>query len=264
MLYSISYLFVNQFSMRYLFISLCLLLASGDSMSQRVNIAAAADLRYAMDEILKEYKKHNPDADIIVSYGSSGKFYQQLLQGAPFDLFFSADMMYAQRLYAQGLTTAPPQIYALGYIVLWSSKLDVSRGLTSLLDPKIKRVAMANPAHAPYGQRADECLKYYRLYDKLKHKLVFGENIAQAAQFAQSGNAEAGIIALSLALAPSMLKTGKYFLIDEKSYSPLEQGFVMMKQSATNDQSARFVAFISGKVGRDIFRKYGFTYPDKK
>jgi len=237
------------------------LLVAISSQAQTVKVAAAADLRYAMDEVVKEYKKNNAVANIEVIYGSSGNAFTQISNGAPFDMYFSADIMYPQKLKEAGLTATNPKLYAIGRIVLWSASLDVSKGLSVLAEqPKIK-IATANPEHAPYGQRSVESLKYYKLYEKIEKQLIFGENISQAAQFCLSGNAEAGLIALSLALSPSMSNQGKYFLIDEKSHRLLEQAYVILNHAKGNNDAFAFAEYISSPVARIIFEKYGFTLP---
>ena len=157
-----------------------LLLLSIGLQAQNVKVTAAADLRYAMDEIAKLYMKTNPGTNIKVVFGSSGNAYTQLSNGAPFDIYFSADIMYPQKLKEAGLTISEPKQYAIGRIVLWSSTLDVSKGMDVLKTPRIK-IATANPEHAPYGQRSVEALKHYKLYNQVEKQLTFGENISQAA-----------------------------------------------------------------------------------
>lgn len=230
------------------------------TMAQTVKIAAAADLRYAMDEIAKLYMKTNPGTNVEVVFGSSGNAYTQISNGAPFDVYFSADMMYPKKLQEAGLTITEPKLYAIGRIVLWSSTLDVSKGMDVLKTPKIK-IATANPEHAPYGQRAVEALKYYKIYDQIEKQLSFGENISQAAQFCLTGNAEAGLLALSLILSPGMSDKGKYFLIPETAHRPLEQAYVMLKRAERNKTALDFCNFIETKAVRTIFEKYGFTLP---
>jgi molybdate transport system substrate-binding protein len=231
------------------------------SQAQTVKIAAAADLRYAMDEVVKEFKKNNSGANIEVIYGSSGNAFTQISNGAPFDVYFSADIVYPQKLKEAGLTLTDPKLYAIGRIVLWSASLDVSKGLSVLAEKPNIKIATANPEHAPYGQRSVEALKFYRLYEKVEKQLIFGENISQAAQFCLSGNAEAGLIALSLVLSPTMSNQGKYFLIDEKSHRPLEQASVILNHAKGNSQAFSFAEFISCSAARLIFEKYGFTLP---
>jgi molybdate transport system substrate-binding protein len=232
--------------------------------SQTIKIAAAADLRYALDEVVNEYEKSIVGTNIEVVYGSSGNAFTQIVNGAPFDIFFSADILYPQKLKEAGLTHNEPILYAIGRIVLWSAQLDVSKGLSVLADyPNIK-IATANPDHAPYGQRAIESLKFYKLFGKAEKQLIYGENISQAAQFCLTGNADAGLIALSLALSPAMSNQGKYFLIDEKAHRPLEQAYVLLNHAKENKQALSFAGFIESKSAKTIFGKYGFTLPKKQ
>lgn len=231
------------------------------SHAQTVKIAAAADLRYAMDEVVKAYKKNYSSANIEVIYGSSGNAFTQISNGAPFDMYFSADIVYPQKLKKAGLTLTDPKLYAIGRIVLWSASLDVSKGLSVLAEKPNIKIATANPEHAPYGQRSVEALKFYRLYEKVEKQLIYGENISQAAQFCLSGNAEAGLIALSLVLSPSMNNQGKYFLIDEKSHRPLEQAYVILNHAKGNKSAFSFAEFISSCTAKLLFEKYGFTLP---
>lgn len=231
--------------------------------AQTLTIAAAADLRYAMEEVVKSYKQQNPSIDIQVNYGSSGTAFQQISNGAPYDLFFSADILYPQKLEELGLTYSKPKLYAIGYIVLWSSKIDLSVGMKALLNGQITKIAIANPEHAPYGKRAEESLKFFNLYDQVKSKLIFGENISQAAQFVYSGNAEIGILALSLACSPTMKEKGKYMLIDDQSHSPLKQAYVILKRSTVKDKALSFAKFVASPKARLIFQSYGFKLPSE-
>lgn len=226
-----------------------------------LNVAVAADLKFAMAELAGVFEKSNPGSKIEVITGSSGKFYQQISNGAPFDLFFSADIEYPKKLKDAGLTISDVKSYAFGRLVIWSSTLDVSGGLTLLTDEKVRKVAIANPAHAPYGMRARDSLAYYGVLDKIAGKLVFGENVAQTAQYAEAGTADAAIIAYSLVLSPGLKGKGNYLLIDERSHPPLEQGYVVLKRAQDNPDVARFAAFISSKEARAVFAKYGFRLP---
>lgn len=245
------------------FILLSLLFLSLTIQAQTIKIAAAADLRYAMDEIVKTYKNAKPNLNIDVVYGSSGNAYTQITNGAPFDIYFSADISYPKKLKEAKLTLTEPKLYAIGRIVLWSETLDISKGISILSEKPNIKIATANPEHAPYGQRAVEALKFYKVYDKVEKQLIFGENISQAAQFCLTGNAEVGLLALSLVLSPTMTSKGKYFLIDEKSHSPLKQAYVILKHAKGNKEAYAFVNFISSKTARAIFEKYGFTIPSK-
>lgn len=229
-----------------------------------ITIAAASDLKFAMDEIVAAFRKHKPEDKIEVIYGSSGKFHTQIQQGAPFDLYFSADIGFAKSLENEGLAAIPARPYAVGRIVLWSNSRDASMmKLEALLDPAIVKIAIANPKHAPYGKRAEETLRSAGLWDKLQNKLVLGENIAQTAQFVQTGNAQVGIIALALALNPTLAKAGGYTLIDDKLHEPLEQGFIITKRAEGNPLAAEFADYMTGKDARAIMMRYGFVLPDE-
>jgi len=240
----------------------CAIFAAGAAQAEKVTIAAAADLKFAMDEIVAHFKEENPRDQIEVIYGSSGKFHTQVQQGAPYDLYFSADIAFAENLSKTGHAASPVIPYAVGRIVLWSSNLDASKmTLDSLSDPKIARIAIANPKHAPYGKRAEEALRATKLWDKVERKLVYGENIAHTAQFVQSGNAQVGIIALALALNPTLSDKGGYWLIPENLHAPLEQGFIVTKRAAGNATAKRFADFMNSKASRATMTKYGFVLP---
>jgi molybdate transport system substrate-binding protein len=245
--------------MNKLVFSLIMIISMG-LQAQTVKVSAAADLRYAMDEIAKLYMRNNPGTNIEVVFGSSGNAYTQLSNGAPFDVYFSADIMYPQKLHEAGLTLSEPKLYAIGRIVLWSSTLDVSKGMDVLKTPGMK-IAIANPEHAPYGERAVEALKYYKLYEQLEKQLVYGENISHAAQFCLTGNTDMGILALSLVLSPTMATKGGYYLIPETAHRPLEQGYTIMKRAEGNKTAFDFCEFIETKAAREIFEKYGFELP---
>ncbi len=230
------------------------------SYSQKVRIAAAADLRFAMDEVVAEYKKSHPNADLEVIYGSSGNAFTQILNGgAPYDIYFSADIAYPQKLHEDGLTVHEPVLYAIGRIALWSSSIDVSKGISVLTENPRARIAIANPSHAPYGQRAVETLKHYGIYDNIMPQLIYGENISQAAQFCLTGNAQFGILALSLVLAPNMKNRGNYCLIDADTHNPLLQGFVILNRAKENAIAHDFAKFVSSHHAINILEKYGFV-----
>jgi molybdate transport system substrate-binding protein len=253
--------------MRIAFIQLCLLgmSVSFTPLPQRteVVVAAAADLKFAMDSLVATFSKTNPDITIKVVYGSSGNFFQQIGNGAPFDLFFSADIDYPRQLTANHLTLSEPHLYGTGQLVLWSKTIDPAVDkMNTLLNSSISKIAIANPAHAPYGRRAEEALRHYQLYDQIKDKLVLGENIAQTAQYAQSGAADIGIIALSLALSPAMQQSGgKYWLIPADSHQPLEQGFVLLPHAKDNKGAYPFMNFITTPEARAILKSFGFNQP---
>jgi molybdate transport system substrate-binding protein len=249
----------------------CLLLASLAGWGQEKKsapelvVAAAADLSSALQEISDGYEKKT-GVKVKLSFGASGALTQQIQNGAPFDLFFSADMDYPRQLMAAGAADgASLYQYAVGRLVLWvpaDSPLDVEHGgMKVLLDPSVKKIAIANPQHAPYGRAAMAALKHYGLYDQLSDRLVLGENISQAAQFVESGNAQAGIMALAHARAPAMKGKGKYWEIPADAYPPLAQGVVVLSRSPHKKQAADFLDYIRTKQSAEQLRKYGFTLP---
>lgn len=244
---------------RPLALSVCLLLAALPAHAEKITVAAAADLRFAMDDLVAGFKKVSPGDEVEVIYGSSGKFNTQIQQGAPFDLFFSADIALPRELAKAGLAASEVRPYAKGRLVLWSSTLDATKlTLARLADANITRIAIASPKHAPYGKRAMEALEASGLKEKVEPKLVYGESVAQAAQFVQTGNAQVGIIALALALSPELSKK-PYWLVPENLYQPLEQGFVITKRAAGNALAKRFADYVMSEPGRAVLDRYGFT-----
>jgi molybdate transport system substrate-binding protein len=246
------------------FIFAVISLLAVSAQAQTLRVAAAADLQFAMNDLADHYEK-STGTEIAVSYGSSGNFRTQIANGAPFDLFFSADVQYPKLLIAAG--QADPDtlyIYAHGLIVLWApagSNLDLAkRGLAVLNDPRVTRIAIANPEHAPYGRAAVAALQKASLYDGVKSKLVYGENIAQAAQFAESGSAQIGILALSLTYAGSM-KNGERWEIPQNLYPPLEQAAVIVHDSKNRAAARAFLDYMKSPEGKEILTKYGFTPP---
>ncbi|MCL4235859.1 MAG: molybdate ABC transporter substrate-binding protein [Deltaproteobacteria bacterium] len=230
--------------------------------AEKVTIAAASDLKFAMEDVLAEFRKTQPACTVEAVYGSSGQFHTQITQGAPFDLFFSADISFPRMLAEKGLAGSDVKPYAVGRIVLWSVVKDASKmTLADLADPSVTRIAIANPKHAPYGQRAEEALRASGMWEKIESKLVFGDNIAHTAQLVESKNAQVGIIALSLAKSPTLAKQGGYAPIDESLHNPLEQGFVVTKRAEKNACAAKVAAFMGEKSARDIMVRYGFALP---
>lgn len=243
---------------------LTLLLSSGPLLAQSLRIAAASDLRFALDEIVALWQQQQPDTQVQVIYGSSGKLTTQIINGAPFDLLFSADIGFAELLHARGLSATEPAVYALGRIVLWSNTLDAGQlSLAQLSDPAIRRIAIAQPAHAPYGLRAQEALQAAGVWEAVEPKLVFAENIAHAAQMAQSGAAQVGIIALSLAMAPGLTEQ-PHQLIDEHLHNPLTQAFVITRRAADKPQAQAFAGFMASPEAHAIMRRYGFLLPGEQ
>jgi molybdate transport system substrate-binding protein len=228
---------------------------------QEVLVAAAADLKFAMDSLILFFSQKEPGIKVKAVYGSSGNFFEQISNGAPFDIFFSADIDYPQKLQSLQKTLDPVVSYGTGQIVLWSMKVDPNKEqMNTLLNSSITKIAIANPAHAPYGKRAVESLNYYKLYDKIKDRLVQGENISQTAQFAQSGAADIGIIALSLALSPTMQQAGgKFWLIPAGSHQPLHQGYAVLQHAKDNKGAETFAQFINTPEAHRILQHFGFS-----
>ena len=232
--------------------------------AQKITVAAAADLKFAMGDLTAKFEQQT-GTKVNVTYGSSGNFFAQLQNGAPFDIFFSADINYPRKLEAAGLSE-PGTLYeyALGKIVLWTPKdspLDLERqGWHVLLDSRARKIAIANPAHAPYGRAAVAALKRAGIYDQVQSKLVFGENISQTAQFVQSGSAQVGIVALSLAVSPAM-RDGRRWEIPGNLYPPLVQAAILLKSSKVKAESRKFLDFVKSADGREILEKYGFEKP---
>jgi len=229
---------------------------------EKILVAAASDLKFAMDSVIRVFEQIHP-GKVNVTYGSSGKLTEQILNGAPFDLLLSADIAYPEMLHKANESGSEIYAYARGRIVLWSYKVDTQqKQMNTLLDPTVTRIAIANPRHAPYGKRAVESLEFYKVMHKVKPKLVYGENISQTARFVTTGAADAGIIALSLALAPTVKgKGGNYFLIPEQSHSPLIQGAVITRHGSEKKLAKAFFEFLRDSQTTEVLKYYGFTSP---
>jgi molybdate transport system substrate-binding protein len=249
----------------------CVVLTATSSWAQQnknapeLVVAAAADLSTALKEIGDAYEKKT-GVKVSLSFGASGALTQQIQNGAPFDLFFSADIAYPRQLITAGDADAASLYqYAVGKLVLWlpaDSSLDVEHhGMNVLLDPSVKKIALANPQHAPYGRAAVAALQHAGLYDRVTDRLVLGENVSQAAQFVESGNAQAGFVALAHAVAPGMRGKGKYWEIPAEFYPPLAQGVVVLSHSQHKKEATEFVEYIKTKEAVELLRKYGFTLP---
>lgn len=248
----------------FLFLLLVSLIAPvARTQEKQLRIAAAADLQFALTDLAAQYEKQS-GAKLAITYGSSGNFFAQIQNGAPFDIFFSADISYPKKLAEANLVdSASLQTYAVGRLVLWlppDSPLDASQGLKILLDPRIQKISIANPEHAPYGRAAVAALQKSGLYDQLKPKFVLGENISQAAQFVQSGSAQAGLVALSLALSPAM-KDGKRWEVPQADYPLLEQGAAIVSSSPNKEAASAFLAFLKTPAARATLERYGFQLP---
>lgn len=245
-----------------LWIGWAVLASTPPASAQNLVIAAAADLQSAMPQVINEFQRAT-GRTVSATYGSSGNFYTQIQNGAPFDVFFSADIDYPRRLLKEGLAEPASLFeYATGRIVLWSRKgrpLDVARGLEPLADPAVRRVAIANPDHAPYGRAAVAALQHERLLDRVQAKFVRGENVAQAAQFVESGNADAGIIALSLALSPRLKATGVYYEIPASYHPPIVQAVVIVNASRRKTTAREFLDFLRTPDVSRLLASFGFV-----
>jgi len=244
--------------------TILLISAVPSCVAQELTVAAAADARPALEEIASRFKT-STGKQISLIYGSSGKFYQQIQNGAPFDLFFSADVEYPKKLEAAGLTVPGSYYeYARGKIVLLvaaKSPLDLKPGLKILLDPRVNKVAIADPLHAPYGRAAVAALKSEGIYDKISAKIVTGENISQAASFVLSGAADVGIAALSLAISSSNREQVRFVEIPATDYPPIQQACVVLRSSKQQQLATEFEAYIRTSEAAAILMRNGFEVP---
>jgi molybdate transport system substrate-binding protein len=245
-----------------------LAVATGNESGPEITVAAAADLSAALQEVTADYEKQT-GTKVRLSFGSSGALTQQIENGAPFDVFFSADMDYPRQLITHDAADAGSLYrYAVGKLVLWvpaDSPLDVEhKGLNVLINPSVKKISIANPQHAPYGRAAVAALKHAGIYDRVADRLVMGENVSQAAQFVESGNAQVGFVALSHAIAPAMQGKGKYWQIPQEAYPALDQGVVILSHSGHKKDAADFLEYIKTKNVVAVLQRYGFTVPEQK
>lgn len=245
-----------------------LLLFTGLAVAQDIIVAAATDMSAALPELAARYTKKTGQA-VKVSFGSSGNLSNQIRNGAPFDVFFSADEDYPRQLIAEGLASKDTLYrYAIGRLVLWvpsHSLLELSKlGMHALLDPSVKKISIANPATAPYGRAAEAALRHFGIYDRISSRLVLGENVSQAAQFVESGNAQAGLIALSHALAPALKDKGRYWTVPLDAYPTLNQAAVVLSKSKQQDAARKFLDFLRGPEATSLLTSYGFSLPAEK
>lgn len=230
-----------------------------------ITVAAASDLNFAFKEIVADFEKKTGNT-VKLSLGSSGNFFAQISNGAPFDLYFSADIAYPKKLEEAGLAEPGTlYMYAVGRIVIWvpkGSPIDVGTlGIKALQHPSVKIIAIANPKHAPYGRAAVAAMEHFKVYDAVKDKFVLGENISQTAQFVQTGGADIGILALSLAVAPAMKETGAFWEVPVEAYPRLDQGAVALKVAKDMKAARAFLDYIKSPAGAAVFKRYGFFVP---
>ena len=249
-------------------LAIALLLSASFAVAQEITVAAAADLSTALPEIVASYARQTGQT-VKLSFGSSGNLTNQIRNGAPFDVFFSADEEYPQQLIAEGLASKDTLYrYAVGRLVLWvpgDSPLDLSKlGMNALLEPSVKKISIANPATAPYGRAAAAALRHFGIYEQVSSRLVLGENVSQAAQFVESGNAQAGLIALSHALAPALKDKGRYWAVPLDAYPTLNQAAVVLSRSKQEGAAGRFLDFLRTPEAASLLASYGFSLPAEK
>jgi molybdate transport system substrate-binding protein len=243
-------------------IAVALAFGSGIAMAETITIVAASSIKFAMTDIVNKFNAEHRNDEIKTIYGASGKFAAQIQNGAPFDIFFAADTNFPQMLKKERLTSTDPVVYAVGRLVIWSSTTDATKlTLQKLSESTIRKLAIANPEHAPYGMRAKEAMKSARVWEKIQSKLVFGENVEHTAQMVSTGAADAGLIPLSVALNPAMVKQGGYSLIDDSLHDPLAQAFVIIQRAKDSALARRFAAYFQTPEAR--MESYGFVLPKK-
>lgn len=233
---------------------------------QIVRVAAAADLKFALDEAIARLATREPSLRVETTYGSSGSMHAQLRQRAPYDLYLSADIEYPRDLISRGVGSNRDLFtYATGRLVVWvpsSSKLPIERdGLRAL--EGAGRIAIPNPRHAPYGRAAEAAMRRAGVWDRVRGRLVLGENVSQAAQFVQSGAADAGLVAKSLAVAPALRASGRFWEVPEQMHPPLTQAGLILPWAASREGAARLRDYLLSNEGREILSAYGFGLPSR-
>ena len=226
-----------------------------------INVAVAANVSYAINDLIKEFNKTNPDTKVEIVLGSSGKFTTQIQNGGPFDIFMSADMKFPQTLEKENLTATKPVIYAQGSLAMLSAKsFDFSKGINLVTDSNINKIAIANPKTAPYGTAAQEALKNANVLDKIESKFVYAESISQAVTYAITA-ADVGFIAKSSLYDENMTQykeTVNWVSVDPKLYTPIDQGIVILKRAENNTEAKAFYDFILSNNAKEIFKKFGY------
>ena len=226
-----------------------------------LSVAAAADLQFALNDLSRDFRSAHPSVDLRIACGSSGNFFAQIQNHAPFDVFLSADLEYPRRLVQSGIgTPASVFVYALGRLVVWVPASSAFDPATALQASGVRHLAIADPEHAPYGRAADAALRSLGLIDRVKSKLVLGENVSQALEFVESGAADAGILPLSLALAPPVRSQGRYWEIPATAYPKIEQAGMIVKDSPA---AREFRSWLLSARGARVLERYGFSLPEK-
>jgi molybdate transport system substrate-binding protein len=230
-----------------------------------LTVAAAANLEPVLKELIRGFEAANPGARVRTTLGASGRFFAQIQQGAPFDVFLAADASFPARLVEAGLSSGPAFAYARGRLALWvpaDSRLDLEKaGLQALVDPSILKVALGNPAVSPYGVAAEEAMRFGGVFEAVKEKFVLGQSAAQAAQFALSGAAQAAFLPLSLARVPPLSTLGRHLILPPSSHRPIEQAGVILKGTRDPGLARAFVDWLLGPDGRVILARHGYESP---
>ncbi len=235
-------------------------LSCGNNAPQKLTIATAANTQFAINELVNTFTNQtNIDCDIIVS--SSGKLTAQISEGAPYDIFISADMKYPESLHAKGKTQSPPRVYAYGQLALWSMTKKENFNIKNLQNQNTKYIVIANPKTAPYGAAALETLQNQGIYETIKDKLVYGESISQVNQFVYSGTADVGFTAMSVVMSPKMKNKGSWLAIDPKNHAPIQQGAALIQRKNAHPEAVRFYEFLFSKEAKKILQKYGYVTP---
>lgn len=226
-----------------------------------INIAIASNVSYAINELIKEFNKTNPNTKVQITLGSSGKLTAQIINGAPYNLFMSADMKYPEKLYRNSLTIYEPKIYAKGGLSIISSKdINLAKDLRFLTDKNIDKIAIANPKTAPYGKATIEALKNANIYNDIKNKFVYAESISQTVTYALKAS-DLGFIAKSSLYSEKMKKYKNYIDVDTKLYTPINQGIVLLNKKKNSSEAKAFYEFILSDKAQTIFKQYGYLKP---
>jgi molybdate transport system substrate-binding protein len=244
-------------------LAVALMAALRPAGADTLTVAVAANLQYVFDDLGADFTK-NTGHRLKPIFNSSGKFVAQVMNGAPFDVFLSADMEFPEKLHQQGFTSGAPRAYAYGTLVLWTMRdLDLKNWQSVLAGPAVKKIAVANPVTAPYGREAIKALRHLKLEENLKARLVFGESIAQTNQYIHSRAADAGFTAKSVVLAPEMKGQGRWVELPPGSYQPIAQGAVILRHGEQNNArlAHQFYDYIFSANARAIFERYGYLLP---
>ena len=241
------------------------------TFAAEIRVFAVGTLSYVIDELIKAYNQKYPNDTVKVTIGSAGKGYNQIINGAPYDIFLSADMEFPEKLKKQGFTISDVKPYAIGTPIIWTRKdsgIDLSKGINVVLDPNVKKIAIPNPDLALFGKAAKECLEYYKLWDKVKNKLVLAETVNQALAFADSKASEIAFLSLQLVKYEKVENTGNYYILPSECHSPVIFGYVLLKNASENSErleaAKRFFNFIKSPEAKSIFKKYDFILPEDR